>query len=102
MQAAPVESVVVVDDLPAEARDYDELRHAHEALQDLLAVKDGMIAHLLRERDGGGGSGGATAPMTAVSTGAPTGSFGARLAGTRDQDDATPRAPIQVTAFTQC
>eukprot|EP00798_Chlamydomonas_sp_ICE-L_P005876 gene5876-6168_t len=41
---------VSVDDLPHEARAYNELWEEHAALTKLLAVKDEMIWHLLRER----------------------------------------------------
>ncbi|PNH08041.1 hypothetical protein TSOC_005437 [Tetrabaena socialis] len=42
---------VAADDLPAEAAVYGDLAGAHSALTRLLGVKDGMIAHLLGERD---------------------------------------------------
>ncbi|KXZ46945.1 hypothetical protein GPECTOR_39g439 [Gonium pectorale] len=42
---------VSADDLPAEAAVHADLASAHSALQQLLGVKDAMIAHLLRERD---------------------------------------------------
>ncbi|GLC72611.1 hypothetical protein PLESTF_001270100 [Pleodorina starrii] len=49
----PFKSVVDVaaDDLPSEAAVYRDLAAAHEALGQLLGVKDSMISHLLRERD---------------------------------------------------
>ncbi|GIL90367.1 hypothetical protein Vretimale_18232 [Volvox reticuliferus] len=42
---------VAVDDLPAEAAVYRDLAASHEALTQLLGVKDQMISHLLKERD---------------------------------------------------
>ncbi len=38
-------------DLPREAAQLSELRQAHEALGQLLGVKDRMIWDLVRERD---------------------------------------------------
>lgn len=40
-----------VGDLPREATQLSELRQAHEALGQLLGVKDRMIWDLVRERD---------------------------------------------------
>ncbi|GIL62546.1 hypothetical protein Vafri_16636 [Volvox africanus] len=42
---------VAADDLPAEAAVYRDLAASHQALTQLLGVKDKMISHLLRERD---------------------------------------------------